>query len=183
MTDERTSLLAGGPQGERGFSLLEGILAAGILGVGLLGLTAMQGMAMMGNLQANELTVATTLAADIFERIHFNRRNVAVYDGMDTRSSSNCSSSTMTASTQTQARGDCLMWDSVMDSQPFENMRGQVAVSSVSGPVALGQRTVTVTLTWMGSMKSGAGTMNTGGGGTSVKRARTISFVHVVAPE
>ncbi|HKR78105.1 MAG TPA: prepilin-type N-terminal cleavage/methylation domain-containing protein, partial [Nitrospira sp.] len=47
----------------RGFTLLEGMLAAVILGTGLLAMSAMQGIAFVKNVDSSELTRVTTLAS------------------------------------------------------------------------------------------------------------------------
>ena len=167
----RTSDHLQGPTGEQGFTLVEGMLAAVILGTGLLAMSAMQGMALVRNVDANELTRITTIASDMMERIQFNRRNAFTYNGIDTQSTGNCAA--ISAAAQPQAKGDCLLWDSLVDGTQLENIRGTVAVSNVIDPVALGQRTVTVTLTWMGSLKSD----------TSVKRSRSVTLNRTVAVE
>ena len=160
-----------GCRNEKGFTLLEGMLASVILAVGLLALSGMQGIALVKNVDANELTRVSTLAADMMERIQFNRRNAVVYNGIDTQSGTNCSG--ISASAQPMAAGDCLLWDSLVDGTQFENVRGTVTVSNVISPVSLNQRNVIVTVTWTGSMKSDQ----------SVKRSRTLTMQRVVAPE
>ena len=160
-----------GVDSEQGFSLIEGMIASAILAVGLLGMAAMQGMALVKNIDAKELTATVTLASDILERIQFNRRNAIAYDGIDTQDTSNCNA--IDAGLQLQARGDCFLWDSLVDSTPFDNIQGTVAVSNVIDPIALGQRRVTVTLTWMGSVKSGS----------STKRSRSITLTRLVSNE
>jgi len=171
MTGEWKSMDKEGSAGEKGFTLLEGMIASAILAVGLLGMAAMQGVAMVRNVDANELSRITTLAGDMFERIQFNRRNVAAYNGIDTQNSGNCT--TINAASEAQARGDCLMWDGMVDGTQLENIRGTVAVSNVIAPIVLGRRTVTVTLTWTGSMKSGS----------SNKRSRAVTFTRILATE
>lgn len=158
-------------KGEQGFSLLEGMLAAALLGAGLLAMSGMQGIALVKNVDANELTRVTALASDIMERIQFNRRNVASYNGIDTLSPSNCN--VISATTQPQAKGDCLLWDSLVEGTQFQDIRGTVTVSDVIAPTVLGQRNVTVTITWAGSMKSDS----------TVKRTRSLTLNRVVAPE
>jgi len=160
-----------GPDGEKGFTLVEGMIASAILAVGLLGMAAMQGVAMVRNVDANELSRITTLAGDIYERMQFNRRNVIAYNGINTANAANCT--TINGTTQSQARGDCLMWDGLVDGTQLENIRGTVAVSDVIAPIVLGRRTVTVTLTWTGSMKSGS----------SNKRSRSVTFNRIIATE
>lgn len=156
---------------EQGFSLLEGMLAAVLLGTGLLAMSAMQGIAFVKNVDANELTRMTTLASDMMERIQFNRRNAFNYNGINTQSAANCNAISATA--QPQARGDCLLWDSLVDGAQLENVLGTVTVSDVIAPALLGQRNVTVTISWMGSLKSDS----------TVKRARSVTLNRVVAPE
>jgi type IV pilus assembly protein PilV len=169
-SQRRSGVLPRG-KGEQGFSLLEGMLAAVLLGTGLLAMSGMQGIALVKNVDANELTRITTLASDMMERIQFNRRNAASYNGIDTKSTSNCNAISATA--QPQAKGDCLLWDSLVDGTQLENIQGTVAVSNVLAPTVLGQRNVTVTITWIGSVRSDA----------TLKRARSLTLNRVVAPE
>ncbi len=160
-----------GYRSEKGFTLIEGMLASVILAVGLFGLSGMQGIALVKNVDANELTRMTTLASDMMERIQFNRRNAVAYNGIDTQSVTNCSG--ISATTQPMAAGDCLLWDSLVDGTQFENVRGLVTVSAVKAPTSLNQRDITVTITWVGSVKSEQ----------TVKRSRTLTLQRVVAPE
>jgi len=154
---------------EQGFSLLEGMLAAVLLGTGLLAMSAMQGIAFVKNVDSNELTRMTTLASDMMERIQFNRRNAISYHGINTQSPTNCNAISATA--QPQARGDCLLWESLVDGTQLQNVMGTVTVSDP--PTVLAQRNVTVTISWMGSLKSDS----------TVKRQRTLTINRVVAPE
>ena len=156
---------------EQGFTLLEGMLAAVVLGTGLLAMSAMQGIAFVKNVDSSELTRVTTLASDLMERIQFNRRNAFSYNGIDTQSVTNCNA--INAATQAQAKGDCLLWDSLVDGTQLQNIQGRVTVSDLIQPTVLGQRNVTVTITWMGSLKSDS----------STKRARSLTIYRVVAPE
>lgn len=157
-----------GCRSEKGFTLLEGMIASAILTVGLLALSGMQGIALVKNVDANELTRITTLASDMMERIQFNRRNAVAYNGIDTQSVTNCSG--ISAGAQPMASGDCLLWDTIVDGTQFENVRGLVTVSAVKAPTSLNQRDVTVTITWVGSSNS-------------AKRSRTLTLQRVVAPE
>ena len=156
---------------ERGFTLLEGMLAAVVLGTGLLAMSAMQGIALVKNVDSSELTRVTTLASDMMERIQFNRRNAVSYNGIDTQSPTNCNA--ISATTQPQAKGDCLLWDSLVDGTQLQNIQGTLTVSNIIAPTALLQRNVTVTITWLGSGKSGSTAM----------RARSLTINRVVAPE
>ena len=156
---------------QRAFTLLEGMLAAVLLGTGLLAMSAMQGIAFVKNVDSNELTRITTLASDMMERIQFNRRNAFSYNGINTQSPTNCN--TISATTQPQAKGDCLLWDSLVDGTQLQNIRGTVTVTDLIPPTELSQRNATVTITWMGSISSDS----------TVKRARSLTMTRVVAPE
>lgn len=156
---------------QRGFTLLEGMLAAVLLGTGLLAMSAMQGIAFVKNVDSNELTRITTLASDMMERIQFNRRNAFNYNGINTQSPTNCN--TISATTQPQAKGDCLLWDSLVDGTQLQNIRGTVTVTDLIQPTELGRRDVTVTITWMGSISSDS----------TVKRFRSVTMNRVIAPE
>jgi len=159
-------------RGEPGFSLIEGMMAAGILSVGLLAMSAMQTFSLVKNVDANESTQTTALASDLLERIQFNRKNAVSYNGIDTQSPGNCS--TISSTTQAQAKGDCLLWDSLVKGSNFQDIRGVVAVSTaVIAPTALNQRNVTVTITWTGSQNSDH----------TVKRPRSMTLNRVIAPE
>ncbi|HEX9135616.1 MAG TPA: hypothetical protein VF905_01560, partial [Nitrospirota bacterium] len=70
--------------------MLEGILSALLLGTGLLAMSGMQAIALVKNVDSSELTRITTLASDMMERVYFNRRNALIYNGIDTKSPTNC---------------------------------------------------------------------------------------------
>jgi type IV pilus assembly protein PilV len=158
-------------KGEQGFSLLEGMLSAVLLGTGLLAMSGMQTIALVKNVDANELTRITSVASDMMERIQFNRRNAFTYNGIDTQSGTNCNAISSTA--QPQAKGDCQLWQTLVTNTQLQNIQGTVTVSNVLAPTVLGQRNVTVTITWMGSVKSDS----------TVKRVRTLTLNRVIAPE
>ena len=91
---------------QSGFTLIEGMVAAAILSVGVLGVAAMQGIALTRNVDSTELTRATNLAAEMIERIQYNRKNIAQY-AIDTSNAIPCPQN---AVTQTMAKGDCDQW-------------------------------------------------------------------------
>jgi len=134
-------------------------------------MSGMQTIALVKNVDANELTRITSVASDMMERIQFNRRNAFTYNGIDTQSGTNCNAISSTA--QPQAKGDCQLWQTLVTNTQLQNIQGKVTVSNVLAPTVLGQRNVTVTITWMGSVKSDS----------TVKRARTLTLNRVIAPE
>lgn len=132
---------AGGGQG--GFSLLEGLIAMTILSIGLLGLAAMQTMAMTRTVDAKELGIATNLAAEMIERVHHNRRNVASYNGIDTTNNG-----TAPGAAAPIADGDFFQWQANVNNAGLTLGLGTVTVVA-TGPVSLNQNQVTISVSWM----------------------------------
>lgn len=156
---------------EAGFTLIEGMMAAVIVTTGLLALSAMQGISLGRNVDSNELTQATNLAADIMERIQYNRKNASAYNSINT--SVAC---TQNAATQPMARGDCEQWRALLASSYGSGLGGVLGQVSVvtTGPTAptLNMSLVTVTLTWNGSSSA-----------DKVARSRSVTLANVIAPE
>ncbi len=165
---ERTTLRAMVGR-QSGFTLIEGMVAAVVLATGLLALSGMQAISLSRNMDANELTRATNLAADMMERIQFNRRNVTAYNGIDT--SVAC---TINASAQPMARGDCDQWDNLLAStyaSGLSSVRGLVTVAA-TGPAGLNQNNVAVIVSWTEAA-----------GANKVPRARQVTLTSIIAPE
>jgi len=70
---------------QRGFTLIEAMVAVLVLTVGILGVTAMQLVSFQNNQGAFFRTQATYVAAEILDRIRANEAAAyAIYDGIDT---------------------------------------------------------------------------------------------------
>jgi type IV pilus assembly protein PilV len=69
---------------DRGFSLIEVLIALLVLAIGLLGLAALQAQGLRFNHDAYVRTQATNLAYDIVDRMRANRTNLAAYTTLDT---------------------------------------------------------------------------------------------------
>lgn len=164
-------------RGESGFTLLEGMIATAVLAVGVLGIGSMQGIALRRNSDSTELLQATNMAAEMMERIQYNRRNVSVYNGIDTTLA--CGQN---AVTQPMALGDCLQWQGNLNggflasgSSQASGLRGATGTGVVRGTVTvapiltnpMGQSNVTIVVTW---------------GGLSMAN-RTVRISSIVAPE
>jgi type IV pilus assembly protein PilV len=159
--------------GQSGFTLIETMVAATILVIGLLALSGMQAISLKKNVSASELTRVSNLAADMVERIQFNRRNVARYHNI------NVSSSTTTCPTtivDVMANGDCTQWRTLLLGSGLSNVVGTVTLNPAPPTVdvlGLTRSTVTVRLDWLANS-------NVGGGAAMTK---SITLVTVVAPE
>lgn len=158
---------------EAGFTLLESLLAGVILTIGLLALSAMQAMSMTRNVGSKEMTQVSNLAADMIERIQYNRRNVTAYHNITVNSST---TTCPTAAVNVMANGDCTQWRALLLSAGLNNISGTVTLNPVPpllDPQGLTRSTVTVQLNWLATKK--------GEGTTAMNKAFTL--VTVIAPE
>ncbi|MBS0155488.1 MAG: hypothetical protein JSS38_12900 [Nitrospira sp.] len=152
---------------------MESMLAGAILTVGLLALSAMQAMSMSKNVGTKEMTQVSNLAADMIERIQFNRRNVTAYHNITVNSST---TTCPTAAVNVMANGDCTQWRTLLLNSGLTNVSGAVTLNPAPpavDPQGLTRSTVTVRLTWLAT-KRGEGTM---------AMNKTMTLMTVIAPE
>ena len=127
---------------QRGFSMLEVLIAMTVITVGMLGVAAMQQFAVARNVDAKELSVATNLGVEMMERIQYSRKNVVSYNGI------NVSSASATCpATPVMSAGDCAQWRTRLVASRLPTVRGTVAVTTV-GPASMNQWLVTVQIRW-----------------------------------
>ena len=159
---------------QSGFTLIEGMIAGAILSIGVLALAGMQGIALTRNVDSTELTRATSLAAEMIERIQYNRKNIAQY-AINTSNATPCPQS---AVSQAMAKGDCDQWVALLSNPQASglvNVRGVITVPAVPvGTLAtlLNQYPVTVTVSWTGAA-----------GETKVARPKQVVLTTTVSPE
>ncbi len=169
---------------EKGFTLAEVLVSAAILGVGVMGMAAMQGMSLGKNVDANELSIVTNVAADMMERIQNNRQYSWAYHNLDTTGPGNCLAGGMPAPPPSGVapipankpqiiqtiQGDCTQWRARVLGSNLMNAVGLVTAIQVPAPLNVtGAMQVTVRLNW-----------NERGSG---QRARTVAFQTLVVPE
>jgi type IV pilus assembly protein PilV len=140
---------------EKGFSLVESMIALVILTVGLLAVSGMQGVALSRNADANQMSVVTNLAAEMLERVRYNRVNATAYNGIDTGNAA-----TRPSAAQPQARGDYDQWSARLTAAGLTSLRGLVTVTSLT-PTALNQNQVAVRVNWSGKTLSHSIVMTT----------------------
>ena len=157
---------------QRGFTLLEAMIAAGVLSVGLLGLAGLSGMSLGKNVDANDMSRVTNIAADMAERIQNNRQRVMDYH--NTNTSVACAQS---ANTQRMALGDCTQWQTLVANSGLPSATGLVTVAQLdpaptANPVTMNRFLVTVTVSWQTRQTD-----------VSTVRTKTAMFTTMVAPE
>lgn len=135
----------GRPDGQRGFSMLEVLIALMVLTVGLLGLAMMQEFAITRSVDANKLSIATNLAVEMINRVQYNPKKVVSYNGINVSTTNN----TCPAASEIQANGDCTQWRTRMLATTLPSPSGTVSVTT-TGPVNLNQWLVTVQIRWAG---------------------------------
>jgi type IV pilus assembly protein PilV len=149
------------------------MVAAVILTIGLLALTGMQSFSLRKNVDANNQTRVTNLAADMLERVQFNRTKAATYHNINVSSGA---TTCPTAVTDVMANGDCTQWRTLLLNSNLQNIVGTVTVSNPTppavDPLGLNRYTITVRVTW------------TEAAGADVAAAsKTVSVVTVVTTQ
>ena len=156
-----------------GFTLIESMVAAVILTIGLLALTGMQSFSLRKNVDANNQTRVTNLAADMLERIQFNRRKAAIYHNINVSAGA---PTCPTTAIDVMANGDCTQWRTLLLSSNLQNIAGTVILSNPTppapDPLGLNRNTVTVQVTWTEAA-----------GAEVASNTKSVSLAKVVAPE
>lgn len=169
---------------EKGFTLAEVMISAAILGIGVMGMAAMQGVSFTKNVDANDLSIVTNVAADMMERIQSNRRFAWAYNNLNTTGSGNCLAggipapppsmpfSWITPSTAaTRAiQGDCTQWRTLVLATNLLNVQGTVQVAPVV-PLRADSSAVQVTVRLQWNDRVAA------------QRTRAVAFQTLIEPE
>lgn len=172
------------PQNEKGFTLAEVMISAAILGVGVMGMAAMQGVSFSKNVDANDLSIVTNVAADMMERIQSNRRFAWAYNNLDTTGPGNCLAggipapappqpfiTASPASAATRAiQGDCVQWRTLVLATNLLNVRGTVQAAPVL-PLNIDSKAIQLTVQLQWNERTG------------VQRQRSVAFRTVIEPE
>jgi len=134
----------------KGFTLIEVLVAIVIVSIGLLAVAGMQNTAIYGNASARDATYAVQLAEEMVDRIRVNAGDTPeIYDAITT---SNCTG------LANPALGDCTQWQSRLQTSGLSGATGTVDVVANS-PISE-TATITVTVTW-GNITSRSVTVTT----------------------
>jgi type IV pilus assembly protein PilV len=155
-------------KGTSGFTLIESMVAAVVLTVALVGLLGMQTVSMGRNVTSNDMSRVTNLGSDIIERIQFNRKRAAEYNGITVSSTGNCPTSGMS----TMSLGDCTQWRQLLIASGLSGVQGQVTATTVTSLTpSLNQTQIAVTINWVEADKGGG----VKGGSKSVRMNAVIA--------
>lgn len=148
---------------QRGFTLLEVMIALLIFGVGLLSVAALQGVSKRANYEALQRTTASYLAMDMLERMRTNKRRLNRYVqgnmelGGGTRAvpGTLCTSIADACDGIDMSRVDLWEWerrlDGVAEDQAGAATGGLVSPTAcLDGPPGGGTGTYTVAIAWRG---------------------------------
>lgn len=160
--------------------MTEVMVSAAVLSLGVMGMAAMQGVAFTKNVDANDLSVVTNVAADMMERIQANRQYAWGYNNLQTLAAGNCAAlpapppAGVTKPTPINItrviQGDCTQWRTLVLASNLANIQGTVQVTNaVPANPSLGARQVVVQVQW--------NDRNQG------QRLRTVSFQTTLVPE
>jgi len=149
--------------GQRGFTLLEVMVALLIFGVGLLTVAALQSVSKRANYEALQRTTASFLAMDMLERMRVNKNRLNFYTqgnmqlGGGTRPvpATLCTSLGDNCDGIDMARADLYLWEQLLDGVA-EDLGGNATGGLVSptacldGPGGGGTGVYTVAIAWRG---------------------------------
>ena len=105
------------PSAQRGFSMIEVLIAIVVLAIGLLGFALMQTMTLRYTQSANSRTLATNLAYSLLDQMRTNRLSAAQYEGAgfaeNTLTAASCGAVTGDAVAQGIAHWRCQVYQAL----------------------------------------------------------------------
>jgi len=138
---------------ERGFSLLEVLIALVVLSVGLLGIAGLQTFSLQFNHQSYERTQATILISEMFDRMMANpaAARAGKYDDVQalTPASGYAYGSCLTtgcATTSELANYDIFVWKTAIANSRMSQGTGQIARKNIGNT---GSFVYDITITWV----------------------------------
>lgn len=135
---------------QRGFSLIEGLVAFLILSIGMLGIASLQLISLKAGRTAEMRTVAVIKAEEILERIRTNQPAVMDYIVLagDPGTDSPCNATTLCNSAE-MARDDIFHWKQDLKSVLPDNAKTTASIDVVAPvPGTMPTAKVTVTINW-----------------------------------
>jgi len=129
--------------GQKGFTLVEVLVALVVMSVGMLGIAALYLEGLRAGRTALYRTTAITLAADMADRIRANRNAGLAYAGTGPGADGGCVNGPVDCTAAELAADDWLDWSSRLTTQLPDGASGEVTVDAAA-PAA----TYTITVAW-----------------------------------
>jgi len=126
--------------GQRGFGLVESLVALVVISVGMIGIAALYGQGLRASSTALYRTQAVNLAADMADRIRVNRRGNANYGGAAANNACGAGGG-LDCSAAQMAAYDLFVWQAQVTAQ----LPGGVGVVQFAGSTP---PTYTISVTW-----------------------------------
>ena len=158
-------------RGDRGFTLIEVLIALVILAFGLLSLARVQARASLTEVEARQRTQAMALVQDMVDRINLNRKNAAAYVGdYAGLAASSC------AGQPTQIARDMCEWgDLLAGAETMDGARLTGAPMAAQGCITNPEPNVyVVAVAWQGLVETDAPQGPCGSGDFNSEAARRV---------
>lgn len=136
---------SGSMRRNRGFTILEAVIAFLVLAVGMLGIASLQGMSLQAGKTSVYASVAMMKAEELLESIRINSTVADIYDGEAIGIDKSCS--TVDCKPAALAQDDLFWWSKNLTAGlPTADTKAVIAVT----PLEAGSKivTVTVTISW-----------------------------------
>ena len=127
---------------DKGFSLVEVLVALVVMSVGMLGIAALYLEGLRAGRTALYRTTAVNLAADMADRIRANRNAGTAYAGTGPGADGTCVNGPADCTAAQLADDDWFDWTNELNAQLPEGAGGQVTVTGTT------PRTYTITVAW-----------------------------------
>ncbi len=135
---------------ERGFSMVEVLVALVVLGVGMLGMASLYVVSLRASGSAISRMQAVNLASDIGDRIRANRNAGTAYAGTAADNGTGCIGADKTCAPAAMAAHDLFVWQQQIVATLPGDPEGTIEVDTSTNP-----NTYTITVSWLESGEAG----------------------------
>ncbi len=143
MTARDNQAMRRAPRRQRGFSMVEALVALVVLSVGMLGIASLYIVTLRSSGSAMSRMQAINLASDLGDRIRANRNAGASYAGAPAPNGTVCLGAAATCSPDQMAAHDLFVWQAQIQAALPGSPAGTVGVAGATAP-----RTYTITVSW-----------------------------------
>jgi type IV pilus assembly protein PilV len=126
---------------QRGFGLVESLVALVVVSVGMIGIASLYGQGLSASRTALYRTQAVNLASDMADRIRLNRQGGATYQSAGGGANNNCEPGGVSCAPAQMAAHDLWVWNNLIDQQ-LAGADGRVTHVAALPP------TYTIQVTW-----------------------------------